>query len=42
MPEVENAPVLLSEIYDDSVEEAVRAAYQKDYMMFGFDAWKPV
>ena len=38
MPAVENAPVLLSKIYDDSVEEAVRAAYQKDYMMFGFRA----
>ena len=35
---MENAPVLLSEIYDDSAKEAVRAAYQKDYMMFGFRA----
>ena len=35
---VENAPVPLSDIYDDTVEEVVRAAYQKDYMMFGFRA----
>lgn len=30
----------LSEIYDDSVESAVKAAYQRDYMMFGFSAWR--
>lgn len=38
VPHIENAPVLLSEIYDDTVEDAVRAIYQKDYMMFGFRA----
>ncbi len=38
-PHVENAPVLLEEIYDETVEDAVRAAYQKDYMMFGFRAY---
>ena len=29
----------LSDIYDDTVESAVKAAYQRDYMMFGFSAW---
>ncbi len=32
-------PYDLSEIYDDSIEQAARAAYQKDYMSFGFAAW---
>ena len=32
-------PVLLSEIYNADVEAAVRDAYQRDYMMFGFKAW---
>ncbi len=41
IPHVDNAPVLLSEIYDEEIEEAVRAAYQKDYMMFGFRAFDP-
>ena len=31
----------LAAIYDDNVEAAVRAAYQKDYMMFGFGPWVP-
>lgn len=35
-----DAPFALSEIYDDTLEEAVRAAYQRDYMMFGFEAWQ--
>ena len=30
----------LAEIYDADVEAAVRAAYQRDYMMFGFGRWK--
>ncbi len=38
---IEDAPVTLAAIYDDEVEEAVRAAYQKDYMMFGFRALDP-
>jgi hypothetical protein len=40
-PIAETRPVPLSDIYDDAVEEAVRAAYQKDYMMFGFRALNP-
>jgi hypothetical protein len=33
-------PFSLADIYDDEVEAAIRAAYQRDYMMFGFDRWK--
>ncbi|MGJ8582804.1 MAG: sulfotransferase domain-containing protein [Marinosulfonomonas sp.] len=29
----------LADIYDETVESAVKAAYQRDYMMFGFSAW---
>ena len=32
-------PMPLSAIYDAEVEAAVKAAYQRDYMMFGFAAW---
>ncbi|HGG04574.1 MAG TPA: nodulation protein NodH [Aliiroseovarius sp.] len=32
-------PFSLADIYDQQVEDAVRAAYQKDYMLFGFSAW---
>lgn len=34
--EADTSPVPLSEIYDEEVEAAVRAAYQKDYQAFGF------
>lgn len=37
--EPEDAPYTLAEIYDAEVEEAVKAAYQRDYMMFGFKPW---
>lgn len=30
----------LDEIYDARLERAARAAYQRDYMMFGFGAWR--
>ena len=33
-------PHTLSAIYDDTLETACRAAYQKDYMMFGFGTWQ--
>ncbi len=33
-------PVPLSEIYDDELEAAAREAYQRDYMMFGYRAWR--
>lgn len=32
-------PFALAEIYDQEVEKAVQAAYQRDYMMFGFGTW---
>lgn len=32
-------PISLRAIYDKEIEAAVRDAYQRDYMMFGFDAW---
>ncbi|MEE9427662.1 MAG: sulfotransferase family 2 domain-containing protein [Paracoccaceae bacterium] len=35
------SPIGLAEIYDESVEAAVKSAYQRDYMMFGFGAWSP-
>jgi len=34
-----DTPFALSDIYDEHVEAAVKAAYQKDYMMFGFGPW---
>ena len=36
----DDAPVALADYYDADVEAAVRAAYQRDYMMFGFGAWR--
>lgn len=36
-----DAPFTLGEIYDDRIEKAVRAAYQRDYMGFGFGPWQP-
>lgn len=30
---------LLASIYDQDIEKAVKAAYHKDYMMFGFGRW---
>lgn len=32
-------PFKLVEIYDDKIEKHVAQIYQRDYMMFGFDAW---
>lgn len=37
--EPSDSPFSLSDIYDEEVEETVRAAYQRDYMMFGFKPW---
>lgn len=33
------APFSLAEIYDDEIERLGREAYQRDYIMFGFDDW---
>ncbi len=39
--EAEEEPVSLKNIYDAQVEKAVKSAYQRDYMMFGFGHWRP-
>lgn len=39
-PDPLTAPYSLAETYDEQVEAAVRAAYQRDYMMFGFGPWR--
>ncbi len=36
------SPYGLDDIYDDALEQLVAEAYHRDYMMFGFDCWKPV
>ena len=33
------APFGLAQIYDDELERLAREAYQRDYVMFGFDDW---
>lgn len=38
-PRTDETPFALADIYDDEVEAAVHAAYQRDYMMFGFGKW---
>jgi len=37
--ETDYSPVRLGDIYDEKLESAVRAAYQRDYMMYGFGAY---
>ena len=39
-PEPDRSPYPLAAIYDDQIETAVRSAYQRDYMMFGFGSWR--
>ena len=36
-----NADILFDrcEIFDTEIEAAAQSAYQRDYMMFGFDSW---
>ena len=34
------APFTLSDIRDDAIDTAIRAAYQRDFMMFGFERWE--
>lgn len=34
-------PLDLAQVYNPEIEQAVRAAYQKDYMMLGFGDWSP-
>jgi len=33
-------PFTLADIYDDDIEKLAQDAYQRDYMMFGFDRWR--
>lgn len=33
-------PFDLAEVYDPEIEDLCRAAYQRDYMIFGFTAWR--
>ncbi|MCV2867352.1 nodulation protein NodH [Defluviimonas sp. WL0002] len=42
MPDLPPPPAetALAEIYDAEVEKAARAAYQRDYLVFGFRAWR--
>jgi LPS sulfotransferase NodH len=35
-----DTPFALSEFYDAEIEQAVKAAYQRDYMMFGFGPFR--
>lgn len=35
----EDDPVALADIYDDEIEKLVSEIYQRDYVMFGFEAW---
>jgi len=36
----EDTPITLDEIYDSTIEAAVKSCYTKDYMNFGFGPWK--
>ncbi|MFW2588510.1 sulfotransferase family 2 domain-containing protein [Sagittula sp. SSi028] len=38
-PETTDTPFALSQIYDNEIEQLARDAYQRDYIMFGFDNW---
>ena len=41
VPEVDpDRPFALAEIYDAEIERLTKAAYQRDYMMFGFGPWQ--
>ncbi|WP_415405194.1 sulfotransferase family 2 domain-containing protein [Tateyamaria sp. SN3-11] len=37
-----DAPHALADIYDAEIESLTRAAYARDYLLFGFDDWTPV
>ncbi|TCO69939.1 nodulation protein NodH [Rhodovulum euryhalinum] len=36
----DGAPVPLAAVYDDEIEAAAHAAYQRDYLEFGYGAWR--
>lgn len=35
-----DSPFELSQVYDDEIEALTASAYQRDYMIFGFDRWR--
>ncbi len=37
-----DSPYTLGDFYDETLETLAADAYQRDYMQFGFGAWKPV
>lgn len=40
LPEIiPDTPYVLDDIYDKEIEEAVRKAYQRDFMLFGYRPW---
>ncbi|MCP4818021.1 MAG: sulfotransferase family 2 domain-containing protein [Shimia sp.] len=39
-PAPADTPFALDAIYDAEIEERVREIYQRDYMIFGFEAWR--
>ncbi len=40
VPPTPDTPFTLEDIYDADVEERVAAAYQRDYLVFGFGSWR--
>lgn len=38
--DVDDEPIALRAVYDDRIESLVRAAYQRDYLSFGFSDWQ--
>lgn len=38
-PAPADTPIPLSQIYDDEVEQKIRAVYKRDYLNFGFENW---
>lgn len=39
-PHTATEPFDLADIYDDQIEDLAKQAYQRDYVMFGFDRWR--
>ena len=37
-----DTPFTLEQIYDAQLEALAVKAYQRDYVQFGFEAWKPL
>ncbi|WP_147109687.1 sulfotransferase domain-containing protein [Tateyamaria sp. syn59] len=40
-PATQDVPYQLIDVYDAQIEELCRAAYARDYLMFGFTDWRP-